>query len=216
MRNALENITKKLKYDNSAISFYQYGTIALYAIKLKELLEYDIDDIKKLLINNLKGRGDNLEFEQIFFDDIDKDAPQQQKDEYRELREKIAQSLNTKIFSIPNFTYLPSQSNEFYKAVLVNENYFHDQHSFLSSFDIVKLAEMFEKSTAKQKQDIRSVFLGIYNTRNIGDYFASDRNDIEALLERIKDSKKNAGDRIQQLQYKWFIDKLTEIKEKLS
>ena len=216
VRNALDNITKKLRYDNSAISFYQYGTIALYAIKVKDLLEYDIDDIKKLLINNLKGRGDNLEFEQIFFDDIDKDAPQPQKDEYRELREKIAQSLNTKNFSIPNFAYLPSQSNAFYKTVLVNENYFRDQHSFLNSFDIVKLAEMFEKSTAKQKQDIRSVFLDIYNTRNIGDYFASDRNDIEALLERIKDSKKNAGDRIQQQQYEWFIEILTKIKEKLS
>ena len=86
----------------------------------------------------------------------------------------------------------------------------------MNSFDIVKLAEMFEKSTAKQKQDIRSVFLDIYNTRNIGDYFASDRNDIEALLERIKDSKKNAGDRIQQQQYEWFIEILTKIKEKLS
>ena len=74
---------------------------------------------------------------------------------------------------------------------------------------------MFEKSTAKQKLDIRSAFLNIYNTRNIGDYFASDRNDIEALLERIKNSKKNAGDRIQQLQYEWFIETLTDINERL-
>ena len=102
------------------------------------------------------------------------------------------------------------------KPFLLMKTIFGDQHSILNSFDIVKLAEMFEKSTAKQKQDIRSVFLDIYNTRNIGDYFASDRSDIEALLERIKDSKKNAGDRIQQLQYEWFIDTLTEIKEKLS
>ena len=215
VKNALENITKKLREDTSRISFYQYGTIARYAIKLKALLEYDIDNIKKLLINNLKGRENNLEFEQIFFDDIDNDMPQSQKDEYRELREKMAQSLNAKKFAIPNFAYLPSQSDEFYKAVLVNENYFHDQHSFLNSFDIVKLAEMFEKSTAKQKLDIRSAFLNIYNTRNIGDYFESDRNDIEALLERIKGSKKNTGDRIQQMQYEWFIETLTDIKERL-
>lgn len=80
-----------------------------------------------------------------------------------------------------------------------------------------KLAEMFKKSTAEQKRDIRGAFLTMYRSGNIGEFLSNDKQSIEQLIELVeKDKSSDVGDKIQQLQYDWFIDNLKEIAEKLS
>ncbi len=214
--DAINNIERRLEVPED-ISFYQYGTIAVYAIIIKGILGCDIDTIKRRLVANLEGQGNKLELEQIFRTIIGTDCTTKQKEEYESLRKEMARSLKKGDKIIPNFDYQPEQSKDFYDYAITNEGKFHTQESFAAQFDMKRLSEMFRNSTAEQKQQIRGVFVGMYRIGNIKSFLANDRESIVQLLEFIKaDRSGNVGDRIQQLQYDWFIKNLEEIKRKLS
>ena len=214
--DAINNIERRLKVPED-ISFYQYGTIAVYAIIIKGILGCDIDTIKRRLVANLEGQGNKLELEQLFRTIIGTDCTTKQKEEYESLRKEMARSLKKGDKIIPNFDYQPEQSKDFYDYAITNEGKFHTQESFAAQFDMKRLSEMFRNSTAEQKQQIRGVFVGMYRIGNIKSFLANDRESIVQLLEFIKaDRSGDVGDRIQQLQYDWFIKNLEEIKRKLS
>ena len=214
--DAINNIERRLEVPED-ISFYQYGTIAVYAIIIKGILGCDIDTIKRRLVANLEGQGNKLELEQIFRTIIGTDCTTKQKEEYESLRKEMARSLKKGDKIIPNFDYQPEQSKDFYDYAITNEGKFHTQESFAAQFDMKRLSEMFRNSTAEQKQQIRGVFVGMYRIGNIKSFLANDRESIVQLLEFIKaDRSGDVGDRIQQLQYDWFIKNLEEIKRKLS
>ena len=214
--DAINNIERRLEVPED-ISFYQYGTIAVYAIIIKGILGCDIDTIKRRLVANLEGQGNKLELEQIFRTIIGTDCTTKQKEEYESLRKEMARSLKKGDKIIPNFDYQPEQSKDFYDYAITNEGKFHTQESFAAQFDMKRLSEMFRNRTAEQKQQIRGVFVGIYRIGNIKSFLANDRESIVQLLEFIKaDRSGDVGDRIQQLQYDWFIKNLEEIKRKLS
>lgn len=214
--DAISNIERRLEVPED-ISFYQYGTIAVYAIIIKGILGCDIDTIKRRLVANLEGQGNKLELEQIFRTIIGTDCTTKQKEEYESLRKEMARSLKKGDKIIPNFDYQPEQSKDFYDYAITNEGKFHTQESFAAQFDMKRLSEMFRNSTAEQKQQIRGVFVEMYRIGNIKSFLANDRASIVQLLEFIKaDRSGDVGDRIQQLQYDWFIKNLEEIKRKLS
>lgn len=214
--DAINNIERRLEVPED-ISFYQYGTIAVYAIIIKGILGCDIDTIKRRLVANLEGQGNKLELEQIFRTIIGTDCTTKQIEEYELLRKEMARSLKKGDKIIPNFDYQPEQSKDFYDYAITNEGKFHTQESFAAQFDMKRLSEMFRNSTAEQKQQIRGVFVGMYRIGNIKSFLANDRESIVQLLEFIKaDRSGDVGDRIQQLQYDWFIKNLEEIKRKLS
>lgn len=57
----------------------------------------------------------------------------------------------------------------------------------------------------------------MYRAGNISDFLSNDKKSIEQLLEILKGDRTGVvGDKIQQLQYDWFIGNLTEIAEELS
>lgn len=214
--NALQSIEKRLENPED-ISFYQYGTIAVHSIFIKSLLGYDIDKIKKHLIENLKGKGNKLQLEQIFRTIMGDECTAEQKEEYESLRKKMAKSLEICGEMIPEFDYLPEQSNLFCDSIVKNEYRYHIQNSFAAQFDMKRLSEMFKGCTAKQKQDIRRAFVEMYRVGNIRDFLINDKESIKLLLDYIKsDRDGDIGDAIQKLQYDWFIKNLEEIVGKLS
>ena len=214
--NALKSIEKRLKNPED-ISFYQYGTIAVYSILIKSLLGYDIDKIKKHLIDNLKGKGNKLQLEQIFRTIMGDECTAEQKEEYQSLRSEMAKSLKICDEMIPGFAYLPEQSNLFCEYIIENKDRFHLQESFAAQLDIKRLSEMFKGCTAEQKQNIRGAFVEMYRVANIRDFLISDKEYIESLLDYIKsDRAGDVGDAIQKLQYDHFIKNLDEIVRKLS
>lgn len=214
--NALQSIEKRLENPED-ISFYQYGTIAVYSILIKSLLGYDIDKIKKHLIENLKGKGNKLQLEQIFTTIMGDECTAEQKEEYESLRKEMAKSLKICGETIPKFDYLPEQSNLFCDSIIKNESRFYIQKSFAAQFDMKRLSEMFKGCTAKQKQNIRGAFVGMYQVGNIRDFLMNDKESIELLLDYIKsDRAGDIGDAIQKLQYDWFIKNLIKIVRKLS
>lgn len=214
--NALQSIEKRLENPED-ISFYQYGTIAVYSILIKSLLGYDIDKIKKHLIDNLKGKGNKLQLEQIFRTIMGDECADEQKEEYESLRKEMAKSLKIRGETIPEFNYLPEQSNLFYDFIVKNKGRFHMQESFAAQLDMKRLSEMFKDCTAKQKQNIRGAFVEMYRVGNIRNFLINDKEYIELLLNYIKsDRTGDVGDAIQKLQYDHFIKNLDEIVRKLS
>lgn len=213
---ALQSIEKRLKNPED-ISFYQYGTIAVHSIFIKDILGFNIDEIKRFLIGNLKGKGDKLQLEQIFRTIVGDKCTAKQKEEYESLRREMAKSLKICDEMIPEFAYLPEQSNLFYEYIIENKDRFHLQESFAAQLDIKRLSEMFKGCTAEQKQDIRRTFVEMYRVGNIRDFLINDKESIELLLDYIKsDRAGDIGDAIQKLQYDWFIQNLEEIVRKLS
>lgn len=53
---AVENITKKLKNQYN-IAFHEYGKLAVYLIRIHNLIQCDISSAKKLLVSNLHNRA---------------------------------------------------------------------------------------------------------------------------------------------------------------
>lgn len=214
--NALQSIEERLENPED-ISFYQYGTIAVYSIIIKSLLGYDIDKIKIHLIENLKEKGNKLQLEQIFTTIMGDECTAEQKEEYESLRKEMANSLKICGEMIPEFDYLPEQSNLFCDSIIKNKSRYHIQNSFAAQFDMKRLSEMFKGCTAEQKQDIRGAFFEMYRVGNIRDFLMNDKESIELLLDYIKsDRDGDIGDAIQKLQYDWFIKNLEEIVRKLS
>lgn len=213
---ALNNIESRLENEPDAISFYMYGTIAVYSITIKSILGCDISKIKSLLVSNLKGKGAKLRIESIFRTVMGNSMSEEAKEEYQALRKEMAESLQSgqQIFS--GFDYQPEQAAVFYNRVTENEMRFHSQEGFASKLDIDRMAEMFRLCSQKQKNDIRGTFLEIYRPSNIKAFLSSDYENIMKLLDIIKAQREcDVGDKIQQLQYDYFIGNLTEIAEKL-
>lgn len=216
LNRALVNIEKRLENPED-ISFYQYGTIAVYAIIVKGILGCNIDTIKNRLVANLHGKGHKLELEQIFWTVIGDACTTEQKEEYEILRKEMAESLKLGNEIIPNFDYQPEQSKDFYNYVVEHSGRFRLQESFAARLDMKRLSEMFRNSTAQQKDQIRGVFIAMYRAVNIKSSLASDKESIAQLLEFVKrDQEGDVGDAIQRLQYKWFIEYLEEIVRKLA
>lgn len=214
--NALKSIENRLENPED-ISFYQYGTIAVYSIVLKEVLSCDVTKIQEQLVKNLKGRGDKLHLEQLFHVVLSDECSKAQREEYEKLRKAMSESLNNCEIIIENFNYQPEQSKIFYNYAISNKSKLSVKGAFAKNLDIEKLAEMFEKGTAKQKNDIRGALLAVYRDDNVKLYFADDIESITKLLEIIKKwPSEKVGDRIQQRQHKWFIENLEDIIKKLS
>lgn len=209
----LQSIEKRLK-DPYDIGFYDYGTIAVYSIIIKDALGCNIDAIKKALVQNLKGRGPELNTDMLFRV-IMGDEKEALMNEYKQLRAEMEDAMADGQFMIPGFEYKPEQAEHLCTFVASNEEIFYKKRSFASNFEIDRLANMFTQSSPQQMQEMRRVFLEIYRPSNIREFFADDISALQELLGRIKNAQAEECDKIKQLQYKWFVENLTKILEKL-
>lgn len=216
IKAALHSIETRLRENPDDISFYMYGTIAVYSVIIKELLNCNIDEIKRLLVCNLQGKGKNLRIESIFRTVMGSDASESVRQEYKNLYTEMAKSLQNDQNLIPNFDYRPEQSGDFYKYVVANDAQFHGKEGFARFLDIERLAEMFLNSSQEQKNDIRGAFLAVYRIGNIKMFLPNDIENLTKLLSIIQEQRTgDVGDRIQQLQYDYFIGNLTDAINKL-
>lgn len=84
--------------------------------------------------------------------------------------------------------------------------------NFLPKLNMKLLAAMFSKCTPKDKNRIRTAFLEVYRGNDIKSRFSGDASSIKELLNLINDDiKRQTGDKIDKLQYQWFIEDLTDI-----
>lgn len=212
---AVNRLSERLSNPDD-LSFYMYGTIAVYLISIKHLLGCDITDAKKRLVANLKGRGDKLQLEYIFRTVMREDENEDVLNEYQSLRKEMANALKTGTLGIENFSYLPEQTKDFCDYINDNEGRLLNNHSFAGALDIIKMAKMFEECSLEQKNDIRGVFLRVYRSANIADFLRDDLESIEELKFHINQAAELCkGDKIEKLQYEFFLSNLSDIIQKL-
>lgn len=212
---AMKNVERRLhKVDD--ISFYVYGAIAMYSILINHVLNYKIEEIKRLLIENLRGRGDKIQIERVFRTALGDGYSDAEKEEYKNFQKEMIESMTVNDGIIPEFEYLPEQAEMLYQFVSDKEIKFHSRGSFINNFDIEKIAKMFYAANQNQKENIRGAFLDIYRPSNIKSFFETDYDGINRLLSIIIEQRKgNVGDKIQELQYEYFIGNLNDILQKL-
>lgn len=207
--DAVNKVTEKLKNPN-IISFYDYGSIAVYLVLVKDVIGCDIEPAKKCLINNLEGRGRNLKVEHIFHSVLG-ETSESVRAEYKDLRSQMESALKKGTQCIPDFEYLPEQANKFYTYVIKNSDQFLMHRRFAADLDMQRLAKMFAESSPKQKHDIRGAFLSVYHNVHIKHFYTEDYSSIQILLTLIRRDSESQADKIQKLQYSWFKENLADI-----
>lgn len=212
---AVQSITKRLNTPED-ISFYDYGAIAAYLVVVKHCLGCEIEAAKKSLIKNLQGRGNELQIDALFRTiPYNEDATVQE--EFDILRKEMAHALNGGKLCVPGFIYHPNQAKMFYDYAAENHGRFRLRGRFAKDLDAKKLVNMFAQATPEQKNDVRAAFLAVYPSDNIKRYMDDDAQAIEEILHGIEiDQGRLNIDRVEMLQYKWFIKNLNDILRKLS
>lgn len=206
---AVDTVTKRLENPED-ISFYDYGNIAIYLVVIKDILGCNIDTAKTLLVRNLEGRGNDLQLERIFRTSLGETSPSARK-EYEALRREMGNALKKGTQVVPGFDYLPEQSESFYAYVIKNEGLFYMGESFAGKLDVQRLAQMFAMCSPEQKDNIRGAFATIYRSDNLRPYITNDYSAVQELLQAVEADIATQTDKIQKLQYTWFIGNLTDI-----
>lgn len=215
VEDAVWSITNRLKKHDD-IAYSKYGTIAVYLVYIENLLGIGTEEAKDLLVNNLKGRGDQLQPEQIFRTIMGDDATEKMRKEYNSLKDKMIDALGEGTLIIPNFYYSDDQTEIFCEYVRERKELFISNNGFARDLDIEKLAKMFLNCSSKQKNSIRGIFLDMYRSENIGQYMSGDKYSLSKLQEILKrDSEEYVGDKVDKLQCDYFISNLSDIIQKL-
>lgn len=207
---ALANVEKRLKEKND-ISYSDYGRLAILLIGLKNDLEVDIEPIKELLVDNLRGKGENLRDE--LFWSIPKRFSKDSAEELNQLMDSMMISLKDQILEIPGFDYQPEQVGLFRDYVSDKRGFILESGRFATRIDIQRFIEMFKHCSAEQILKVREVFNSIYlSIGNIREYLS---NDLPVILQFKQEVNKiinyKGFDRIQSLQCRWFAEELARI-----
>ena len=211
----VEKITSRLNNPED-ISFYEYANIAIALIRIKHVLGIEIGDAKELLVHNLHGRNDGLSADDLFWNTMSGGSKEEQ-EEFIALREEMISALAEKESLIPDFEYLPEQAQELHDYIIKNPTVFYEARGFAKNINIPRFIEMYSRCTAAQMDSIRGTFNAVYRPINVRDTLEDDLIAIEELLTGINAAEESVNaDKIQHLQYQWFISVLSDVKNKLS
>ena len=213
VRKTVQTITERLKNPED-ISFYDYGAIAGCLISIKYYLGIDIQSAKQRLIDNLKGRGNELRLEELFRMGLGS-KDEAIVEEYKEMQKAMELSLKENEQLIPGFDYSAETIEVFCRYILDKYGVFYTKRRFAQDLDIKRFSIMFSQCTPGQKQYIRIAFNRMYGTGNIRQFLGDDFSAIKSLRDHIAADVEHQSDKIQRLQYELFLDNLDEILQKL-
>lgn len=215
VRQAVSNVCQRLNNPDD-ISFYDYGYIASSLISIKYDLNIQIENAKKMIVNNLKGLNKYIREEDLFTH-VTISNSEDAKIEFSELQKSMIDSLYESDSVIPEFSYLPEQARAFSDYVATHKGDFYSKRCFLKCFDINKLVEMIFKCSPAQMNDIRLAICRIYDITNIREFFFEDEPAICELLNGLERTRERSDvDSVKLLQYRWIVEFLNNIKSRLS
>lgn len=213
VEQAVKKISTRLQ-DPEDISIYNYDQIAMCLIIVEHVLNLDIEKEKCSLVNNLKNWGKTLKVEELFRSSFRKDCEPYKK-EFEELKDEMIDVLKKDTQFIPNFVYLPAQTDIFCEYITKHSSDILITRQFAKILNIPKLTQMFAACTPAQKQNIRMAFMEMYRFGNVKEFLANDAPAIEQLKNYIEIDMENQTDKIQRLQYEWFAEDLDTILKRL-
>ena len=93
VRNVLGAIEERLK-DPEDIGFYSYGKLAAYLVMIKHVIGFDYTQCKQYMVENLKGKGEDIESDTLFLPMYDFEG--EEKAEFDNFVKELSDSMNVK------------------------------------------------------------------------------------------------------------------------
>lgn len=212
VKTAISNIAQRLKNEKE-IPFTEYGDLARALIRIKYSLGIDVEDCKKYIIKNLRGKSNLVDEEAMFVFDVGANNSDEHK-EYMELKESIIASLNEFDETIPfGFDY----ASEHFRNLEVQASQRNRQEDFVSKLNIEKLKEAIKTSSSEELDDLRGVLFSAYRSGvqdGYNTYYPISDNDREALIELkefITHYNFQLFDKVQKFQLSMLAENITEM-----
>lgn len=213
VRQAINNLLVQLE-DKDAISNTAYLQIVNYLISAKSILKNveQVEQAKGVIYKNIESSIKNNESINL----SQSGGVQLTEGESKEF-EKYKKSIYE---LIDNYSIKEEKGEidieKFCKHAHNNQSKYSINHSFMNSFNLEALIETLKTATSKEIDNIRGVFINVYNSMNAREFFSTDLPKIKSLQVKLKDLKRFGNyDIIQKQQIKWFIDNLEEIIKRL-
>lgn len=203
VRNVLGDIEERLK-DPEDIGFYSYGKLAAYLVMIKHVIGFDYTQCKQYMVENLKGKGEDIESNILFLPMYDFEG--EEKAEFDNFVKELSNSMNVKCIQ-DNFSYEPDAIAGLYDYVIREGNKISGNHAFLSKFNIEQIVEMLFHASSKQISDFRGTLFAVYRHASKAEFIEADITAMRKLLILVKgriDSKNYDLDKIQVKQLYWL------------
>jgi len=211
VKSAVASIVNRLGNERD-IPFTVYGDLARTLICMKYDLDIEIEECKRHIVENLKGKAKSVDFDALFAFGVDEKNDAEQA-EYQLLKEAMISSLYDQYENMPfGFDYAPVHIKEL-ELKAANRN---TQEDFISKLDIGKLENTIDKATPEQMDDLRGTFFAAYRKGFSGKqsiYYSVSENDRAAMKKLIQYAKKEhkGFDKVKILQLKMLAENLTEM-----
>jgi len=202
---------------NEKISFEYYYKIANYLIFLKFTIGYQkkIDSCLLKMVDNLRKADSNVVSKLHLTSGIELESEEAKRD-FEIFSSNVRGLVKTKNTEPFNFSYRIDDLENFIENTNNKSSRFINYGCFAKMFDNDKLIELIKECTAKQLNDLRTLFLSVYSFSNLYDYFSFDIDSLQDLKNKL-DSLNNYSkfDRIQKLQIRYFISNIDDILKRL-
>lgn len=211
----LETIQERLK-DPEDIGFYSYGKLAAYLVMLKHIIGFDYTQCKQYMVENLKGKGEDIDSDILFLPMYDFEAGE--KEEFDNFVKELSDSMNIKS-EHDNFSYNPDDIADLLNRVIKEKNKINGNHVFLSRFNIAQIVEMLFHASSKQISDFRDILFAIYRHANKAEFIETDIMAMRELLRLVQgrvDSQNHDMDKIQVKQLQWLCGNLNTFISQMS
>lgn len=213
--DVLEAIEERLKNPED-IGFYSYGKLAAYLVMIKNIIGFDYTQCKRYMVENLKGKGYDIDSNILFLPMYDFEAGE--KEEYDNFIKELSDSMNTKDEQ-KNFSYNPDDIAALYDYVIKEKNKISGNHIFLSRFNIHQIVEMLFHSSSKQINDFRGTLFSVYRYAGKAEFIEADTIAMRELLSSVQeriDAQDDEIDKIQVKQLRWLCGNLKKFISQMS
>lgn len=215
----------KEKLEKKQYKVFSYSKILYRIMKITNIgfpMEY-LDEIKNIMLKNLKDSSDNQEYN--FFDELDIAFDDElERKKYEEIVSPIK-----KIIEDANDNSRENNINviingekgwgqKFSDYCIKNKVNFQSRKEYFKVIDIEKLLDCIKKSNTKEISDFRRCSATIYGFRNIKDFYIDDLFKLEKFLEglqNISEEELNCYDKSKQYNIDWLKRNIKETIEML-
>lgn len=219
VKKAVISIEKMLE-ETDNVPYSEYGKLVNYLIAIK----YDIKECTTSIDNckkNMLIKIDNAttsDFEHIrFHSRLDLES-KEAIDELNNFEKQLFNKNDTSNKIFLDFSYSLDNIDSFCDKIYAYKDTFITKRCFAQKLNNAKLIELLKKCNPAQIEKIRSIFLNVYASSNIKDFFVEDKDSVEDLKTKIEELLygENNFDLIQKKQLKYLIGNLDDIIKKLS
>ena len=212
-----ENINQlilDLKNDNIPLEFFHLVYRYLHSYKNSYGFEcdYDVDDIKKTIIEKIKKSNKYIESEDEMF--LLLNVPDNQKqgvlDIYKAIKEHNQEIEKRNIEE----TILAPRIITYEEITKISEQSI-SRNAFLSIFKVADLMQYIKNCDNVATDNLRTVIKNVYNFSNIKDYYLADCETVKCLIEELEKYKPSCSHTKAKI-IEWLIDLLKNIYSRLS